>query len=134
MWLRKILIAAAVVAPLALSPMDVFAQGRGAERSAAAHSQAAAVENGTHQLGGPTITELPAGIERVFAGRDLPPGLARRYSPPAPEPEPAEPETTPDTGADTPTEPDPSCIWEPAQDENGMPGTRNSCTGEFIAF
>ena len=97
MSLRKILIAAAVVAPLALSPVQASAQqGRGAEASEQAH-----------QYGGQNVTQLPPGIaQRVERGGTVPEGIARRYNPPAPEaaPEP-EPDTT--TGTDTSTDPEP---------------------------
>jgi hypothetical protein len=88
MSLRKILIAAAVAAPLALSPVQASAQqGRGAE----AREQA-------HQYGGQTVTQLPPGIaQRVERGGTVPPGIDRRYAPPEPEPVPdVQPEPEPE--------------------------------------
>jgi hypothetical protein len=90
MWLRKILIAAAVALPLALNPVHASAQGRGPELAATPDA-------------GRTITELNAGLTRkVDGGGALPPGIARRYAPPvttppAPEPEPeVQPEPEPE--------------------------------------
>ena len=121
MSLRKILIAAAIVAPLALSPIQASAQqGRGAE----AREQA-------HQHGGQTVTQLPPGIaQKVERGGDVPEGIARRYSQPEPEPAP-EPDTGTDTGTDTGSETDPTCAWGPPMpDPDGTWWTTNSCTGE----
>ena len=93
MWLRKILVAAAVVAPLALAPVDALAQERGSER-------AAAVSNAS---GGPTVTTLPAGIQRnVEQGGVVPFGIARRYAPVVPE---AEPEPQPEPEPEPEPEP-----------------------------
>ncbi len=97
MWIRKILVAALVAAPLALSPVSASAQERGAER-------AAAVSNAT---GGPTVTQLPAGIaKKVDKGGVVPFGIDRRYSPPAPpvapQPQPQpEPEPQPEEPCST---------------------------------
>jgi len=97
MWIRKILVAVAVAAPLAFGPIEALAQGRGSE-------QAAAVSNAQ---GGPTVTALPAGIEKkVENGGVVPFGIARRYSPPAPQ---AEPQPEP--------EPEPEPQPEPCEDE-----------------
>jgi hypothetical protein len=110
MWLRKILMTAAVAAPLALSPVQASAQQGGGPE---AREQA-------HQYGGQTVTQLPPGIaQKVEQGGAVPEGIDRRYSPPAvPEAEP---------------EPEPECTWVPAM-RDGVFGTENTCTGEFIAF
>jgi hypothetical protein len=95
MWIRKILVAVAVAAPLAFGPLDALAQGRGSE-------QAAAVSNAQ---GGPTVAALPAGIDKKAEnGGVVPFGIARRYSPPAPQVEPQ-------------PEPEPEPQPEPCQDE-----------------
>lgn len=118
MSLRKILIAAAVAAPLAFGPMQASAQqGRGAE----ARDQA-------HQIGGQTATQLPPGIaQRVERGGDVPEGIAHRFAPPAPEPAPA-PEPEPE-----PAEPEAPCEQQLVI-EFGVPIGVVDCNGNFFPF
>lgn len=95
MSLRKILLAAAVAAPLALSPVSALAQERGSEKAA----------DVSNAHGGPTVTALPAGIEKKVEGDGVVPfGLARRYTPPTPQAEPGD-----DTNTDPGTEPTEPC-------------------------
>ena len=73
MWLRTVLIVAAVAAPLVWSPMDASAQA-------------------THQ----GRTDAPAGLANAFAGRTAPDALVNRFPGLAPQAEPvAEPEPVP---------------------------------------
>ena len=73
--LRKMLLTAAVIAPLAWTPAHAAAQERGTDRAAAvgAATQAAGPTNGRAE-GRPT--ELPPEIAALFADQALPPGLA----------------------------------------------------------
>ena len=74
MWLRKVLIVAAVAAPLAWSPMDASAQANHQGR-----------------------TDAPAGLVNAFAGRTAPDALVNRFPGLAPLPEPVvEPEPEPE--------------------------------------
>jgi hypothetical protein len=88
MWLRKVLIVAAVAAPLVWSPMDASAQSRGQERAAQAQA--------THQ----GLTDAPAGLVNAFAGLTAPDALVNRFpglqTQPEPEVEP-EPEPEPES-------------------------------------
>jgi outer membrane biosynthesis protein TonB len=102
MWLRKVLCAAAMFLPLVLGPVAASAQGRGLERASEASAKAAAGANGK------TITELPSGIAKVFSNLPLPPGLARRFTPPPPPSPPAPPPLPP-----PPPEPEPEPQPEP---------------------
>ena len=93
MRLRKILVPAAALAALAMIPASISAQSRGSERS-----QEARAESGQPAHAGSSITQLPRGIAQVFGPGELPEGIAKRYTPPAPpstpDPEPpAEPPT-----------------------------------------
>jgi outer membrane biosynthesis protein TonB len=112
MWLRKILIVAAVVAPLAWSPLDASAQNRGQ-----AQAQAARAAN-------PSPEEMPEGLANAFAGRTAPEALLRRF--PQPEPEPVvEPEPEPEPEPDPPAE---ECAtWLVMV--NGVPSHIEDCHG-----
>jgi len=106
MWLRKILIAVAVAAPLAWTPAPVAAQERGLDRAATATANADAVEGWTHKKTPKDQKGLPNGIARHYEDGDaLPPGISRNRQlpqqdvalPPQPEPEPdPQPEPQPD--------------------------------------
>ena len=96
MLLRRALLVAVVVAPLAWTPAPVSAQ-QGLDRAAVATAQADAVAGWTKNRATRRPTELPRGVAKVFAGQTLPPGISRRFPVPqaAPEPEP-EPQPEPD--------------------------------------
>jgi hypothetical protein len=82
MWLRKVLIVAAVAAPLVWTPVDAAAQARGQDRAAPA-TQASS-----------QASETPAGLLHAFAGRLAPDALVHRFPGLQPQPEP-EPEVDP---------------------------------------
>jgi hypothetical protein len=88
MFLRKILLAALVAAPLAWSPATVFAQERGTERAAVATAQANATAGWTNSRATNRPSELPAGVAARFQGETLPPGIDRTRPQTAPVPEP----------------------------------------------
>jgi hypothetical protein len=75
MWLRKILLAAAVVAPLAWSSTPVSAQEDGLEQAATATAQASDVAGWNHKKTPNPEKDLPAGFADYEAGQALPPGL-----------------------------------------------------------
>ena len=86
MLLRKVFLAAVVVAPLAWTPAPVSAQ-QGLDRAEVATAQADAVAAGTKSR---APKGLPLGIAKRFEGQTLPPGISRRSTIPeaAPEPQP----------------------------------------------
>jgi len=102
MLLRRVLLAAVVVAPLVWTPAPVSAQ-QGLDRAAAATAQADAVAGWTKNRAAKRPTDLPRGIAKRFEGQTLPPGISRTFpvheaAPEAqPEPKP-EPDPEPDEG------------------------------------
>ena len=97
MLLRKVLLAAVVVAPMAWSPATVSAQARGLDRAAAATAQADAVAGWTKNRAAKRPKSLPPGVARGFVGQTLPPGISRTRPAPEPAPE-AEPDPTCEPG------------------------------------
>jgi len=104
MSLRKILIAAAVAAPLAWMPAQAAAQDSGLDRAVSTDGavQANAVAGWTHKKTPKEEKGLPTGVEVRFADQTLPPGMTRTRpgsvvttvaSDPEPEPEPPVDET-----------------------------------------
>lgn len=93
MFVRRLLMAALVAAPLAWNPADLAAQQRAPAPQASPNGQAAAAARaGNSEVSKrPTV---PPGIEKAFPGKDLPPGIQRAFPNARPEPEP-EPEPAP---------------------------------------
>ena len=92
MFLPRILLAAAVAAPLAFSQ----APGLGRAQADTVRADVAGAGTSDEPRSAGKSDELPPGIERVFAGRDLPTGVRRRTGEPEPEPLPLpEPEPEP---------------------------------------
>ena len=114
MLLRRVLLAAVVVAPLAWTSAPVSAQ-QGLDRAAAATAQADAVAGWTKNRAAKRPTELPLGVAKRFEGQTLPPGISRTF--PVPE---AAPEAQP--------EPD-ECVTELVF-VNGLPMLRD-CVGNL---
>ena len=103
MWLRKVLMVAAVAAPLVWSPMEASAQNRGQDRAAAAQA--------TNQ----GRTDAPAGLANAFAGRTAPAALVNRFPGLAPQPEP-EPVVEPQPEPEPEPQPEPcspTMEWDP---------------------
>ena len=95
MWLRKILLAAAVAVPLAWSPAPLDAQ-QGLDRAETATAQADEVAGWTHKKAPKAEKGLPPGIAaRHEAGETLPPGIRRTRDVPEADVQP-EPEVEPD--------------------------------------
>lgn len=120
MLLRKLLLAAALMAPLATLPVSASAQTAGRDRAVVATAQANSVsgwENGK-ATGRPTA--LPKGIANGAGGSTLPPGISRTRPQPEVESDP-EPE-------DPPTE---TCGSIPYTQPDGTFGVLDTCTGVF---
>jgi hypothetical protein len=103
--IQKFLVAALVAAPIALAPMNVDAQQRGADRAQQARAEGPAAASQASQA--PDRPE-PRGLKKAFEGR-TPPAVLQRAFPglfgtPAPEPV-VEPEPAP--------EPEPDAVQEP---------------------
>ena len=94
MLLRRVLLAAVVVAPLVWTPAPVSAQ-QGLDRAAAATAQADAVAGWTKNRAAKRPTDLPRGIAKRFEGQTLPPGISRTFPVHEAAPE-AKPEPEPD--------------------------------------
>jgi hypothetical protein len=86
--LRNFLLTAAVIAPLALLPVDASAQARGMERSGTATAQAEAANGAANGQAVGRPAEAPSVIERIFEGLLRPFGLSNTRSEPEPEPTP----------------------------------------------
>jgi molybdopterin biosynthesis enzyme len=82
MLLRKIMLAAFVLTPLAASPAKASAQDNGLERAASASAQADAVVGVAKSSAAKRPTRLPPGIAKVFTGETLPPGTNRAFPQP----------------------------------------------------
>ncbi len=124
MLLRKLLLAAALMAPLASMPSAVSAQEHGRARAVVASHRAAeghGWEHGRHK-GRPTT--LPRGIANGAGGSTLPPGIHRTRPQPEPDVQP-EPQPEPE-----PEQPPADCGGVPAT-QNGVPGVLDTCTGIF---
>ena len=102
MVFHKVLAAALVVVPMALTPADAAAQQRGSDRAQTARNEAPAVDRANDAA--------PKGLQKAFEGRTPPAAIQRLFPalfpPPAPEvvpePEPApEPEPVPVEECDT---------------------------------
>ena len=79
--LRKMLLTAAVIAPLAWAPADVAAQARGTDRAEAVGAASRSASQNGRAEGRPA--ELPPAIAALFADQALPPGLANTRDMPA---------------------------------------------------
>ena len=90
MLLPRILLVAIVAAPLAWSPVPVSAQERGLARAQTRTAEAVAAPGLTnsHNQNQNRRTEVPRGISKKFGAEAtlLPPGISRRFLPPAPTP------------------------------------------------
>lgn len=82
MLLRKIMLAAFVLTPLAASPATASAQDNGLEQAASASAQADAVVGVAKSSAAKRPTRLPPGIAKVFAGETLPSGIDRAFPQP----------------------------------------------------
>ncbi|HSH76476.1 MAG TPA: hypothetical protein VLA09_12380 [Longimicrobiales bacterium] len=102
MQLRSILIAAAVVAPLAGAPAPVSAQARGLDRAVSATEQAEAVAGWTYKKAPKQAKGAPAGVARVFDDTgNLPPGIGRTREQDTSAPPESPPESDPETCSTT---------------------------------
>ena len=102
MLLRKLLLAAALVAPLASMPGAVSAQEHGRDRANVASHHADEVHGWTHGHANGRHNNLPPGIARQGGDWTLPPGIRRTRPQPEPDVQP-EPQSNPDNGGDTGT-------------------------------
>jgi hypothetical protein len=103
MSLRKILIAAAVAAPLSWMPAHVAAQDSGLDQAVSTQgaAQAESVAGWTHKKTPKDEKDLPEGVAVRFADQTLPPGMTRTRpstststtSEAEPEPEPTNEDT-----------------------------------------
>jgi hypothetical protein len=109
MLLRKLLLAAAIVAPLASMPSAVSAQEHGRDRANVAGARAEEHHAWDHGRAKGRRNELPKGIARGAGGSTLPPGIRRtRHTEPDVQPEP-EVQPEPDVQPDPPPEPPTVC-------------------------
>ncbi len=106
MLLRKVLIAAAVVAPLVGSPASVSAQDRGRHEATNASAHADAAPGLAKNSASKRPQDLPPGMAKRRNAETLPPGIRRTRQAPEPDPQPEsdsqpepEPEPEPDPGA-----------------------------------
>lgn len=88
MFLRTILLAAAVTAPLAFQPTSASAQSRGLDRAAVATARAESVAGWTKNRAAKRPSAIPKGVGKVFGGGTLPPGIRRTRQPAASPPPP----------------------------------------------
>jgi hypothetical protein len=98
MYLRTILLAAAVAGPLVSQPTAVSAQARGLDRAATATEHAESVAGWTKNRAAKRPSALPKGVQKVFGDGTLPPGVSRtrEVAAPPPPPEPSTDECTMD--------------------------------------
>ncbi len=128
MLLRKVLIAAAVVAPLVGSPASVSAQDRGRHEATNASAHADAAPGLAKNSASKRPQDLPPGMAKRRNAETLPPGIRRTRQ--APETDPAtQPEPDTQSEPDPQPEPEPDageCLWGTLW-VNGLPSS-GSCT------
>ena len=77
MFVRKLIIAAALVAPLAWSPANLSAQSRGLDRAAVATATAEQNAGWTNGNATGRPTAVPTGVANAHGDGTLPPGISR---------------------------------------------------------
>jgi len=125
MLLRKLLFAAALMAPLASVPSAISAQEHGRNRAQVVSHRADEVHGWEHGRHKGRPTRLPPGIARGAGGSTLPPGIHRTRPEPEPDVQP-EPEPQPEPQPQPPDQ----CGGVPTT-QNGVPGVLDTCTGIF---